>query len=205
MDGVRRLLAIVSMTMWLPALLLWPIIHPFVALWRRVGPFLTYVIVGLLLAGVALVGWRERSLLLMADLGTNWILVAAGLALNVALIYWEVRFGLRMRHLNLVQRLGVPELRGVGDPRALMQDGLYGIVRHPLYVGVVLHAIGWALLANYGGVYLLSGATVVVMALVIALEERELTHRFGDVYRDYQRAVPCVLPRWGTVGHVRAE
>ena len=196
MDGARRLLAIVSITTWGPALLLWPIIHPLIATWRRVGPLLTYVIVGSLLAGVALVALRYRALLIMADLGTSWVTAAVGVALNAGLIWWELRVARRMHHLNLAQRLGVPELRAVSDPRALMRDGLYGIVRHPLYAGVVLHAIGWALLANYAGVYVLTGATFVVMWLVVAVEERELVHRFGDVYREYQRAVPCVIPRW---------
>jgi len=55
----------------------------------------------------------------MADLGTHSI--SSSLALNLGLLYWEVRVGVRLRHLNLVQRLGVPELRGVDD-HALMRD-----------------------------------------------------------------------------------
>ena len=81
-----------------------------------------------------------------------------------------------------------------------MRDGLYGIVRHPLYVGVVLHSIGWALLANFRGVYVLTVATLVIMVLVIAVEERELANRFGEVYRRYQRSVPWIIPRMRTLG-----
>ena len=112
MDEARRVLAVMSMAMWMPALLLWPIIHPLVAVWRRVGPLLTYFIVGLLLACVSLLALRYRTLLIMADLGTHWMFIGAGVALNLGLLYWEVHVGMRLRHLNLVQRLGVPELRG---------------------------------------------------------------------------------------------
>ncbi len=196
MDAARRLMAIISMTMFVPALLCWPIVHPFITVWRRVGPLLTYVVVGSLLGCVAFVAFRYRSLLLMTDFGTHLMPVTAGAALNAGLLYWNIRFGMWLPHLNVSQRLGLPELRGVSDPRALMRDGVYGIVRHPVYVGVVLHSAGWALLANYGGVYLLTAATLAVMSLVIAVEERELTDRFGDAYRAYQREVPCVIPRF---------
>jgi protein-S-isoprenylcysteine O-methyltransferase Ste14 len=55
--------------------------------------------------------------------------------------------------------------------------------------------VGYALVVNYVGVYVLESAALAMIALVIAIEERELVNRFGHVYRDYQRDVPCALPR----------
>jgi len=71
----------------------------------------------------------------------------------------------------------------------------YGIVRHPLYVG-----ISAILAANP----VQSRNTLVSTAMVILyfyvgtfFEERRLVHKFGEEYRAYQKRVPRFLPiRW---------
>lgn len=197
MDYARRLLAVIAVVMYGPALLLWPIIHPMIGMWRRVGPVWTYVIVGSALACVALTALQYRSSLAGTDFGTNWTLITAGAIINGAVLLWVLIIGRHLNHLNVTQRLGVPELSGDGRRDALMHDGLYARVRHPLYLGVAVLAIGWALIANYAGVYILTAVSFPILALIVALEERELVRRFGDTYREYQREVPRFIPRLG--------
>lgn len=76
----------------------------------------------------------------------------------------------------------------------LRTTGLYGLVRHPIYTGLVL--AGSAVAAASGSV-----AHVVVLALLVALlsvkarwEERRLAARFPE-YRAYAQRTPRFVPR----------
>jgi protein-S-isoprenylcysteine O-methyltransferase Ste14 len=77
----------------------------------------------------------------------------------------------------------------------IVQDGPFGLVRHPVYLGLSVYLAGGALLEADPVV----GAVAVVTALVVALrareEERFLEERLGDEYRAYARRVPMLLPR----------
>lgn len=77
----------------------------------------------------------------------------------------------------------------------LATDGLYGVVRHPQYSGIMLAVFG----------QIVHWPTVVTLALfpVIALayvrlarkEEQEMVRRFGADYEAYLRRVPMFFPR----------
>jgi protein-S-isoprenylcysteine O-methyltransferase Ste14 len=82
-------------------------------------------------------------------------------------------------------------------PRELVVAGLYRYVRNPQYLGVVLVAVGEALLT--GAVVLLGYAAVLAVAyhlFVRYYEEPTLGRRFGEAYARYREAVPRWLPRW---------
>lgn len=76
---------------------------------------------------------------------------------------------------------------------ALVTDGVYGITRNPMYVGM--------LLALLGVVFWLGAVSALAMVVAfyfiidrnqIAVEERALLNKFGKTYRDYAERVP----RW---------
>ena len=74
----------------------------------------------------------------------------------------------------------------------LVVSGLYRFVRHPLYLfGLIflwgVPVMSWNLLAlNIGfSVYLLAGAR---------LEERKLLLEYGEVYAEYRRRTPMIIP-----------
>jgi len=77
----------------------------------------------------------------------------------------------------------------------LKVDGPYAMVRHPMYLGIVLFNVG-ATLALESALLLVATALVVVplTAVRIGYEERVLREAFGDRYASYQRAVPPLLP-----------
>jgi protein-S-isoprenylcysteine O-methyltransferase Ste14 len=77
----------------------------------------------------------------------------------------------------------------------LKTDGPYAIVRHPMYLGIVLFNLG-ATLALESVLLLVLTALVVVplTAVRIGYEERVLSEAFGDRWTSYQRAVPPLLP-----------
>jgi protein-S-isoprenylcysteine O-methyltransferase Ste14 len=78
----------------------------------------------------------------------------------------------------------------------LVTTGLYGVIRHPSYLGLFLLALGWGLTFRSG-----VGAAIAVLMLIVVLariksEERLLSEAFGAEYDAYRartwRLVPYV-------------
>ncbi len=82
-----------------------------------------------------------------------------------------------------------------GKEGRLLQLGIYGRVRHPPYLGVMLGTVAMALFTNYLAAYALAAIAFPWLYLIIVLEERELRDRFGEAYRIYQQQVPRLVPR----------
>lgn len=71
---------------------------------------------------------------------------------------------------------------------ALVTTGIYRYSRNPMYTGLAIMVIGAAmLLGTWWPIILLPMALTAIRTLVIAPEERYLTERFDQTYRDYQQ------------------
>jgi protein-S-isoprenylcysteine O-methyltransferase Ste14 len=74
---------------------------------------------------------------------------------------------------------------------ALATSGVYARSRNPMYVGTWVMAVGLALgFASDWGMLLLIPAHAVLHYGVVLREERYLTAKFGEPYRDYLARVP---------------
>lgn len=72
----------------------------------------------------------------------------------------------------------------------LVTDGVFRISRNPMYLGLVLLLIGWAVWLGSASPWLVPPLFVTVITVVqIIPEERALGQRFGDQYRTYQQRV----------------
>ena len=193
-DRVRYVLAVLIIITLPPGLLYWSVIHPWVRWWRKLGPIRTYAIVLPVMIAFGTLLFRVRARLLGADLGMNWGLIAIGAGLYglstwIAFQHW--------RHLSIATMIGVPELSSNEQRRGkLLKDGIYRVVRHPRYLSAGLAVIANALFVDYVGVYLLIFLLFPLGYAMLVFEERELVDRFGEEYRQYQREVPQLLPRW---------
>jgi protein-S-isoprenylcysteine O-methyltransferase Ste14 len=172
----------------LPVPLYWLILHPLTSFWRRrvraafwIAGLTAWTAGGLLL-------WIFRSRLLAATPASS-VAIAAGLFLIAVEIYvfWRVERELGSRRL-----VGHAELTGRGD---MFTGGLYARVRHPRYAGMFSGVLGAALLAGSRVLWGVLAAWCILALLVIRLEERELSVRFGAPYVEYRKRVPAFLPR----------
>ena len=75
----------------------------------------------------------------------------------------------------------------------LVQDGAYGYVRHPIYSGIVLGVIGWALLGGRWAGLLAALAVGVFFDAKASREEGWLIARFPE-YPAYRRRVRKLIP-----------
>jgi len=77
----------------------------------------------------------------------------------------------------------------------VVDRGPYGIVRHPIYTGILLSVFATA--AVKGTVLGLAGAAIITLGIWMKarLEERWLREQLGaDAYDSYRRRVPMLLP-----------
>jgi protein-S-isoprenylcysteine O-methyltransferase len=76
----------------------------------------------------------------------------------------------------------------------LVRRGPYALVRHPIYTGFLLGALGVAVIT--GEVRGLVGTAIVLVgfSLKYRTEEEFMLANFGDEYRTYQREVKALIP-----------
>lgn len=138
-----------------------------IVLWQESGPALTSLPVAL--------RWALRAL---------WFLSVAG-------FFWGAR---ALRHFDpygikpIRSHLRGTELRAM--PFAVR--GPYRWVRHPLYFCVVLMI--WSFPDVTADRLLFNVLWTAWIVVAAGLEERDLVAELGDVYRDYQRTVPMLIP-----------
>ncbi len=83
----------------------------------------------------------------------------------------------------------------IDAPKRLVVRGLYRFVRNPMYVGVLLVILGWALFFESRRILLYGVAAGLVFHLVVLLiEEPMLTNKFGDSYETYRHQVNRWMP-----------
>jgi len=192
MDTVAYWVALLTMVMTPPFLLVWFVVHPLIGFWRRMGPVRTYASLFSLILPTMLLLYAMREPMMRVHYGVNWLLVI--LAIQIFAISMLIGF-LRMRHLKLSTMLGLAEIRGQVDPGKLLTDGIYSLIRHPRYVEVWLGLLAIALFTNYLAVYLLVAVFIPLIYGVVFLEERELRERFGEEFERYCGKVPRFFPK----------
>jgi protein-S-isoprenylcysteine O-methyltransferase Ste14 len=103
--------------------------------------------------------------------------------------YVLIAVGLLFYSLSLYQLLSHTRRR-----RELLTKGLYGVIRHPQYFGILLWTFGFAVsgwrLINYL-VWLTLGYSYLLLA---EYEEVELEKTFGQDYLHYKSRVPFIIP-----------
>lgn len=192
MDTARFVLGVMLIVGIPPAILFWLLIHPMVGFWRKMGPGVAYTMVGTICGAVGYLIYHFRLEILGADLGTNWLLIFLGVIPYAGSVWISV---LTKRHLKTRIFAGLQELSEPESGGALLQEGVYGVVRHPRYLSVIIGTAGFAMVVNFVGGYLMVLGSIPALFLVILVEERELSNRFGDTYQNYRSRVPALFPR----------
>ena len=108
------------------------------------------------------------------------VLFAAGGALRI----WPV-FVLGRRFSGLV---------AVQPGHTLVTSGVYGVIRHPSYLGLLVNALGWALSFRSGAGVLLAALLIPPLVARIHAEERLLGMYFGDEYNAYRARTWRLIP-----------
>jgi protein-S-isoprenylcysteine O-methyltransferase Ste14 len=113
----------------------------------------------------------------------RWLGVAVFAAGGVLRLWPVFVLGRRFSGLVAIQR-----------GHTLVTTGIYRVIRHPSYLGLLLTALGWALGFRSGVGLLLLALLLPPLFSRIRAEERLLDSQFGDEYRAYAARTPRLLP-----------
>lgn len=82
------------------------------------------------------------------------------------------------------------------------REGLYGVIRHPQYTGIMLAVFGQ--IVHWPTIITLALFPVIVLVYVRLAhkEEKDMIDRFGAAYQDYMQQVPRFFPRWRDWGRL---
>jgi protein-S-isoprenylcysteine O-methyltransferase Ste14 len=108
------------------------------------------------------------------------VLFAAGGALRI----WPV-FVLGHRFSGLV---------AIQPGHTLVTSGVYGVIRHPSYLGLLVNSVGWALAFRSSVGLLLTALMIPPLLARIRAEETLLRTQFGGEYEAYRARTSRLIP-----------
>jgi protein-S-isoprenylcysteine O-methyltransferase Ste14 len=76
----------------------------------------------------------------------------------------------------------------------LVTNGVYGVIRHPSYMGLLVNLLGWALAFHSAVGVLLTALIVPLLLERIRAEEALLRMQFGGEYDAYCSRTPRLIP-----------
>lgn len=117
----------------------------------------------------------------------SWILLFTALFLVI--------YGLwLLRHRGQPGARDDPDLLSFERTGKLVSDGLYGYIRHPMYLSLIL--FGWGLFFKQASLLTATLAAIASVLLFITarVEERECLAAFGDAYRGYRQRTRMFIP-----------
>jgi protein-S-isoprenylcysteine O-methyltransferase Ste14 len=85
---------------------------------------------------------------------------------------------------------GVPKGKSYVHTTKLVDEGIYGIIRHPQYTGGIVIVISMCLILQTLVAYFLAALAITTSYLSMIFEEKRLNTKFGSEYENYQAKVP---------------
>jgi protein-S-isoprenylcysteine O-methyltransferase Ste14 len=172
----------------------WLLIHPRAEIWRQrhrerkpVYKLLLPLWVGMWVA-LFLLTYPLRHIVFYRSTG-SWLIALFFFAMGLYL-YARGRHG-----FSPLQLSGHHELQPDQHQQTLVVQGIRQRVRHPIYLGHLCEMFAWSMGTGLAACWLLTAFAIITGAVMIRTEERELIHRFGDLYRDYRQRVPAIIPK----------
>lgn len=113
----------------------------------------------------------------------RWIGVVL-FAVGGALRLWPV-FVLGNRFSGLV---------AIQPGHTLVTTGIYSVIRHPSYLGLIINALGWSLAFRSGVGVLLTVLMIIPLVARMNAEEALLCSQFGNEYQSYMARTSRLIP-----------
>jgi len=115
--------------------------------------------------------------------GVRWFGVAIGAVGGVLRLAPVFVLGRRFSGLVAIQ-----------PDHTLVTGGLYGVIRHPSYLGLLLTALGWSLAFRSGVGLAVTALIALVLVARMDSEERLLGETFGAEYEAYRARTSRLVP-----------
>ena len=151
--------------------------HP---LCDRIQLFMILVFFLVLLIDILSYFLLSFSTIVLSMISQPWLLIPA-------LVFFSLSIVLVSKSHNVV--FDVPK-----DAPHILDTGVYGVVRHPMYLGILLFCLGFLCISTS-----LSATIVLIIFFIIydrmtMFEECDLEQRLGEEYRSYKQRVSKWVP-----------
>lgn len=180
------LIAIITIMVWPVVPLFWIPVHGLSRIFKRLGLF-TYIMPLLTWLPLAYLIYQNRPFLLQFKINLPLLVQIFGaifLVIGTLLHIWTGKL------LGLWGLIGLPEVSAKAKER-LVTEGPFSFVRHPTYLAHTIMFFGIFLMTEVIAVGVLTFADLIIVnAVIIPLEEKELLSRFGGDYKTYMKKVP---------------
>ncbi len=98
-----------------------------------------------------------------------------------------------LKEISFSSFLGLSR-KDIESTDSLVIRGIYGKMRHPLYLGLILIFLGYFLVSGTVGALIHMSCLIGYLPFGIYFEEKNLLKKYGNAYSDYQKSVPAILP-----------
>jgi protein-S-isoprenylcysteine O-methyltransferase Ste14 len=181
-------------------------------------PALTAIVIAtVIMAGVALFTRGNISPGVREDRENRWVFIVFGIvgvlaawlpAYTDRMDFWTID-GERVRWLGVILYVVGGTLRvwpvfvlgnrfsglvAIQPGHRLVTSGVYGIIRHPSYLGLLITALGWALAFRSGVGLILTALLLIPLIARMNAEERLLQSQFGSEYEAYRARTSRLIP-----------
>jgi protein-S-isoprenylcysteine O-methyltransferase Ste14 len=180
-------------------------------------PLIALAVVLFVIASVSSFAGGNLSSGVREDRGNRWVLAAFGLigVLDGFLPAWTDRIDVWTLDGDTVRWLGVVLFAAGGALRiwpvfvlgdrfsglvaiqpghTLVTSGVFGIIRNPSYLGMLINSLGWGLAFHSGVGVLLTALLIPPLVVRIRSEERLLRSQFGAKYDAYCARTSRLIP-----------
>ncbi len=107
-------------------------------------------------------------------------------------IDWFIRFpiGMAIMIVGFIISGLAHEVKFHKKVSGVIDNGVYGVSRHPMYLGFIMAYIG-AIISTLSLISFIPWVYIIIINHIMAnFEEKKLLEEFGDDYREYQSKVP---------------
>jgi len=122
---------------------------------------------------------------------TGWLLLILGLIM------------MSVPRFDLSKKGNIPEGKSWVNTTVVIDTGIYGIVRHPLYLGWLIAIIAMMFISQYWITILLGIVPFFIVVYYSYSEDKSNVEKFGQSYLEYRKRVPMLNFLLGLVRYRR--
>jgi protein-S-isoprenylcysteine O-methyltransferase Ste14 len=159
----------------------------------RSAAFAAIFAIGFLGGWIVSLAVKGHYLAAFSDLGSRWDHRGVAIAAVIALAFAFGAIALRAWGASYLSASTVWDEKPHAD--VLVQSGPFALVRHPLYLGNILLALGLGAAAPLAGWIFIVAATVLYVNTLIRYEDDRLGEIHGSAFEAYRQRVPSLVPR----------
>jgi protein-S-isoprenylcysteine O-methyltransferase Ste14 len=136
------------------------------------------------LAGVSFISLIAWCILFYNRAGLDWLLYLGWAVFVIGIVI------IAMNRVALKRRGRAPNGGAWLRTTVVVDSGIYAVVRHPMYLGLILVLLATQLISQHWLTALFSVPWILFLCNAVRGEDKRNSEKFGDDYKRYMQSVP---------------